>query len=98
MADVRATWDLPPLTGQQADIDRVEVSFRVAGVTEWTLQDAIQPSEPQELVFADVAPGDWEYRAVIFDVNGASGDDALASLTVPFEPPGVVENFTVTLE
>ena len=98
MPDVRLTWDLPPVSNRQAAIRDVEISFRAAGIPDWTIQDNIAPDVAQEIVFVDVAPGDYEYQAVVYDIIDVAGAPVTASASVPFDPPGEVANFTVILE
>lgn len=99
MSNVRLTWTLPSVSPIQQPIQHTEIAFRVASQTlPWTIQDRVAPDVAQELLFVDVAPGDYEYRAVVVDVDGQRGPEAFANASVPFALPGVVTNLTATVE
>lgn len=93
--EVTLTWQLPAVTSRQRPIKQVEISYRVKAspALPWTIQDVVAPSSEQKLVFSDVAPGSYEYRAVIVDTGDARGADVFASAEVGFDPPGIVVNF-----
>lgn len=99
MSDVRVTWTLPSVSPIQKAIQHTEIAFRVASASlPWTIQDTVSPDSNQELLFVDVAPGDYEYRAVVVDVDGQRGPEAFANASVPFALPGAVDNFTAVVE
>ncbi len=96
MSDRVLSWTLPELTARQATIAFVRVEFRVDPGLPWTVQAEVPPSGPQEVTFTNPSPGAYEYRLTIFDIFGQSGEPALASKDVPFDPPGSVANITIT--
>ncbi len=98
MANVRLTWALPPVTGRQRPIRETKIEFRALGIQQWTEQDRVAPDVAQELVFVDVAPGDYEYRGTVVDVDGKEGPPETTTASVPFDGPGSITSFTATLE
>jgi hypothetical protein len=98
MSNVRVSWALPPVSPRQKPILHTEISVRVDPSLPWTVQDTVTPDVPQELVFFDVAPGDQYYRAVVVDTDFVRGAEVETSIAVPFDPPGVVTNFSAVLE
>lgn len=99
MSNVRLTWTLPSVSPIQKPIQHTEIAFRVASASlPWTIQDTVAPDVTQELLFVDVQPGDYEYRAVVVDTDGQRGPDAFAAASIPFATPGSVSDFTATVE
>lgn len=99
MSNVRVTWSLPSVSPIQRAIQHTEIAFRVANVAlPWTVQDVVAPDSLQELLFVDVAPGDYEYRAVVVDVDDQRSPEAFASASVPFALPGSVTEFVAVVE
>lgn len=98
MSNVRLTWVLPEVTPRQRPIQHTKIDVRVLGADTWTEQALIPPDVTQELLFSDVSPGDYEYQATVVDVDNVSGPPVEASISVPFDPPGVVSTFIATLE
>ena len=99
MSNVRVTWTLPNVSPIQKPIEHTEIAFRVASASlPWTIQDTVAADSTQELLFVDVAPGDYEYRAVVVDVDGQRGPEAFTSASIPFATPGSVTDFTAVVE
>ena len=98
MSNVRLTWDLPVVSARQAAISHTIIDFRVDPTLPWTLQDTVDVAAIQELLFVDVQPGAYFYRATVVDVDGVSGLPVETSITVAFDPPGAVTNFIATEE
>ena len=98
MSNVRLTWVLPTVSARQKPIQVTEISVRVDPLFPWTVQDIVDPSVTQELLFVDVPPGDQFYQAVVIDVDGARGNPVDTSVAVPFDPPGVVTTLVAVVE
>ena len=98
MANRRLTWELPTVTPRQADIAGVRIEFRVDPSFDWTVQDTVAPDVTQELLFVDVAPGTFYYRAIVVDVEGAEGAPVEIEVFGTYDPPTQVINFMATDE
>lgn len=98
MSNVRLTWTLPNVSTRQRPIQHTRIEFRAAGIAEWTVQDIVASDVPQELVFVDVPPGDFEYQGIVVDTAGEEGAPVQTAISVPFDPPGQISNFTAVLE
>ena len=98
MANRRLTWDLPTVTPRQAAIAGVRIEFRVDPSFDWTVQDTVAPDVTQELLFVDVAPGTFFYRAIVVDVEGTEGAPVEIEVFGSFDVPGEVTNFVATDE
>lgn len=98
MSNVRLTWTLPPVTPRQYSIDYTRIEFRVSDTLPWTEQDVVPASNPQELLFVDVQPGSFFYRATVVDTEGNEGPPVETSIVLAFDPPGSVTDFIATEE
>ena len=98
MANRRLTWVLPNVSTRQHPIQGVEISWRVDPGFPWTVQTEVPEAATQELLFVDVPVGEMFYRAVVIDVVGARGNDAIISATGAFDIPGTVTSFIATEE
>jgi hypothetical protein len=99
MSNVRLTWTLPTPTPSQRPVQGVRIEINADPATlPWTTQDTIPVTDPQELLFVDVAAGTQHYRAIVIDDAGAEGAPVETSVDVPFEPPGQVSELTATIE
>ena len=98
MSNVRLTWTLPEVTPRQNPIAHVRIEFRVAETLPWTVQDTVDSGATQELLFIDVQPGTFFYRAIVVDTEGLEGPPVETLVTLSFDPPGSVQNFTATVE
>jgi hypothetical protein len=81
-----------------AALDYVRIAFRVDESLPWTEPDRVASDSPQELLFVDVQPGPFFYRATVVDVEGTEGAPAETSAFLAFDPPGTVQNFKATDE
>lgn len=97
MSNVKLTWTLPNVSSRQKPIKHTMISVRVDPSLPWTDQTPVAPDGAQEINFIDVAPGTYYYRGIVEDVDGKAGDPVETSVTVPFDPPGVISSFTATL-
>ena len=98
MSDVRLTWGLPLPTSRQRPLDYVRVDFRVDATFPWTEQDRVDPAAAQELLFVDVAPGEYFYQVVVVDTGGVESLPVETSTIVDFEAPTAVANLLATVE
>lgn len=96
LMDRTISWTLPNVSNRQADIERVDVSFRVDEQFGWTLQGSVLAADPQEITFADVPAGQFFYQLVVVDVVGQEGPPVEVSAFGDYEVPGSVENVTIT--
>lgn len=96
MTDRTLTWDLPQVSARQAPILHTRIDFRTDTDLPWTTQDTIAADAPQQLVFADVQPGTFFYRATVVDVDMQEGEPVETAANLAFDPPGSVSNFTAT--
>jgi hypothetical protein len=97
--NVRLTWELPTVTPRQLPIQHVRVEFRADASLPWTTQDTVLPEAIQELLFVDVAPGEFFYRVVVVDTANVEDEKpAETSVVVPFDAPSSVLNLVATLE
>ena len=97
MANVSLSWALPTVSPRQRPILHTRIDFRAVGVAQWTTQDVVAPDVAQALEFVDVAPGDYEYRGTVVDVDLVEGSPVTTTVSVPFDPPGQITSFTATL-
>ena len=98
MSNVRLTWDLPVPTARQRPVDYVRVDFRVDATLPWTEQDRVVPTSVQELLFVDVAPGEYFYQVVVVDTSGVESIPAEVPIVVDFDPPSTVTNLVAAIE
>ncbi len=98
MSDVRLSWTLPVVTSRQRPIDHVRIELRADASLPWTEQDQVPASDPQELLLADVAPGDWFYRATVVDIDGEEGSPEGTTASLGFDAPDSVTGLTATVE
>jgi hypothetical protein len=98
MSNIRLSWGLPNVSNRQRPIMHTEISVRVDAALPWTLQDTVDVSSTQELVQFDAVPGTQFFKAVVFDIDGRAGPEALTNATVDFDAPGMVIGFTSVVE
>ena len=98
MTNMRLTWDLPNVSIRQAPIQHTVIDFRVDPTLPWAMQDTVAAAAVQELLFVDIQPGSYFYRATVVDADGVSGAPVETQATVAFDPPGIVTNLTATEE
>ena len=98
MSDVRLSWDLVAPTDRQRPVDYVRVDFRVSDTLPWTEQDRIEPTATQELLFQDVAPGEYFYQVVVVDDAGVESIPAGTSVSLDFDDPSPVINLVAAFE
>lgn len=95
--NVRISYSLPSVSSKQAPLKHVLIQVRVSPLAPWT-DLATQPVSLTDLVLTDVSPGTWFYQGFAVDVNDQRSKNAAGgSVTVPFEQPGDLVNFTVAL-
>ena len=82
----------------QYPIQETRIEFRVAEDLPWTVQDTVPADATQELLFEDAPAGTMYYRATVIDNTGQEGTPAETQTAVAGEPPGMVTNFTATVE
>lgn len=95
--NVTVSWTLPSVSAAQYPLASTEVSFRTDPSFPWTVQDNVLVSEPQELVFVDMAPGTYYFQGVCVDEQGQRSDPVEAQVDVPFDRPSAPENFQAVL-
>jgi hypothetical protein len=98
--NVRLNWVLPSVGGRQAALDHVLIEGRVVADPElpFTALNEVPVTETT-LLLEQVSPGEWEYQGTVFDTNGAKSQNPKRVLiTVPFDGPGDLGEFTATLE
>lgn len=98
MATIRTiTWALPPVSARQRPIARTRVEFRVKSLADlpWTLQDEVAASGAQSLAINDPAPGTFEYRFVVVDVDGKQGLPVTQEKSSDYDPPGSVSGVSI---
>ena len=98
MSNVRLTWTLPSVGATQREIEHTRIEFRVDGAPQWTEQTLVPTDVAQELLFQDVAPGTYFYRATVVDIDGNEGAPAETQVDVPYDPPGTVVDFAGSIE
>lgn len=96
--DATVSWTLPPVSTRQRPLKHVRIEFRVQATPAlpWTVQDNVSAQLPeQKLVFVDIAPGMYEFRATVFDIDDTmSKNPPVVEGRVPSDPPGDVTNLT----
>ena len=97
MSDVRLSWTLPELTPRQLGIAHVRVDFRADAGLPWTEQDTVAADAVQELLFSDVAPGEYFYRVSVVDTAGEEAA-AFTSADVAFDDPSAVVDLQAIVE
>lgn len=99
MANRRLSWILPNVSIRQHPLAGVEIALRVDASLPWQVHTVVPAdATPQELLFQDVPVGDMFYRAVVVDVMGGRGNDAVISAFGAYDAPGTVTNFIATEE
>lgn len=100
MSNAIITWTPPSVDPQrQRPIDHVSVQARVSDELPWTEIAARTPDDEQKVTYQDIPPGDWQFRAVAIDVAGVeSRNPPTASLSIAFDAPSDVTDFSVTLQ
>ena len=90
-------WVLPTVGPRQAPLKHVRIEKRVATTLPWTLIADVPVAETQ-LLFQDIQPGTHFFKGTVFDADDQpSKNPKEATLTVPFDPPGDLLEFTATL-
>lgn len=97
MSNVRLRWVLPVPTSRQRALARTVIEGRVASNLPWTVLNAVT-APGSELLLTDHPPGEWEFRATVVDVGGASSSQVTTTLAISFDPPSPVTDFTATVE
>lgn len=97
MANARLNWVLPVPTNRQRPLAHVRIEGRVAGIAEWTEINAVDVPATTLLV-QDIAPGEWEFRGIVVDNAGAESAPLGASLSVEFDAPSPLAEFTAAVE
>ena len=98
MATIRTiTWTLPTVSARQRPIARTRLEFRVKSLVDlpWTLQDEVAAGGEQKLVINDPAPGAFEYRFIVIDVDGKQGLPVIQEKATDFDPPGSVSGVSI---
>jgi len=98
MSNVRLTWTLPTPTSRQRPIEYVLVRFRVDETMPWTDQGQVLATDPQELLFVDVASGEMFYQVVAVDDASVEGLPSETSAIVAFDAPDAVLDLVATVE
>ena len=98
---VTVAWKLPIKREQGGtllpnDLQGVEVALAIVGAG-YTVLNVVPPTELSLLV-PDLESGDWSFRLVVVDTNGARS----VEVAVPFSilddsPPGIVTDVVVTV-
>lgn len=97
MANAILTWKLPSPTNRQRPLGGVRIESRVSDSLPWTLTATVA-APGEELVIEDIAPGDWFFRATVFDVDGRESSPVEAQTSVDFDPPSEVTDFSARIE
>jgi hypothetical protein len=58
----------------------------------------IVPMPNTTTVYADVAPGAWEFQAIAVDIDDRQSVPVFTSIALAFDAPGPVTNFTAVEE
>jgi hypothetical protein len=98
MATTRTiTWALPAVGSRQRPLSKTRVEYRVKSAAElpWTVQDEVAADGEQKLVIQDPAPGTFEYRFTVIDIDGKAGSAVVAEKSADFDPPGSVGNVQI---
>lgn len=98
MATARLTYKLPPVNPRQRALSHVIVNGRVVGSAHWAELNRV-PVPEEELIIEQLPPGTWEFQAIVVDDLGVTSAEPhpTAQLSAPFEAPGAVTDFSVTL-
>ena len=96
--NVRIGWVLPLVSARQRPLAHVLLEGGVQGAPEWAeINQVAVPAD--ELLVQDIAPGTWEFRGTAVDVDGVKGPSrSVVAGSIPFDPPGELQEFTATLE
>ena len=95
--NVRVSYELPQVGSRQAPLAHVVLEARVSAALDWAVI-AVNPVPSTEIILQDMAPGDWSFRAFAVDTKGLqSKNHSTASLSIPFDGPGDLSNFAVSL-
>lgn len=90
-------WVLPTVGARQLPLKHVRIEKRVATTLPWTLIADVPVAETS-ITFQDIQPGTHFFRGTVFDEQDSfSKNPKVASLNVPFDPPGDLLEFTATL-
>lgn len=90
-------WVLPTVGPRQAPLKHVKIEKRVAETLPWTFIADVPVAETS-LLFQDIQPGTHFFRGTVFDEqDNFSKNPKTATLTVPFDDPGDLLEFTATL-
>ena len=99
MANIRVTWDLPTVTPNNHPILHTLVEMRVDPSLPWaSAGNPVLPTDVQELLSTDLAPGTYHFRVTPVDTADTLGTPAEASTEIVAEVLGSVTNLVLTVE
>jgi len=95
--NVRLTWQLPVPTARQRALKHVRIEGRVDGVAQWGVIDAVAVPAT-DLVIEDIAPGTWQFRGIVVDIDDRESAPVETSVDVPFDGPSPLVSLSAAVE
>jgi len=95
--NIRLNWQLPTPGPRQRPIASTVLQARADSSLPWGTA-VVVPAPGQTALFQDVAPGSWEYQAIVMDVDGKTSAPRFTSINLAFDPPSPVANLTAVEE
>lgn len=102
--NIRGTWVLPTVRDSGGplpitEIDRTDIEVSLDAGATWTPLISVASGNTQEFFLPDAAPGQWDFRGVVFDTAGRFSPPVGGSVVVPDETaPGPITDLNITLE
>jgi hypothetical protein len=98
MTTATVTYTLPTKRPFAADFSHVIIALSVNGGADWTDIGNIPVADPPTVSAANLVPGNWIARGILYDVNGLASPEATEAFVIPDNSgPDAIENLTVAL-
>lgn len=97
MSNVRLNWVLPTPTARQRAIARTVIEARVSDSLPWATVNTVD-APTSTLLVQDIAPGAWEFRAVVVDVGNVPSSPVTTSIDIAFDAPSPATGFVAVIE
>ena len=98
MANVRITWNLPPVGRSQRPLKYVKVEISGDAGANYSALANVAASAEQRSDISDIEPGDYRVRLTVVDIADGEGAPVVTPFSVAFAAPGVVTNVQVAVE